>query len=321
MVQHGSVRQSPVTITNKRPMSMGVKLVLWALFVLIIVAAIAVIGISAYVGWSLTHPEKKVIEENPSEYGLPYEDFEVLSQLDQTRLSGWTIETGQPPRGVIIFAHGYKGNRLEDGLPALALAKSLVENNYHVLMFDFRNSGESDGELTSVGYHEKEDIISVVHYAKDIYPNLPVGLIGFSMGAVSSITAAEAEPAIQAVVADSPFSNMREYLTDNLSVWSDLPDFPFTPIILAMIPIMTGLEMDEVSPRESVKNMQAALLLIHGDGDTSIPNINSKELLQNSVQINTELWIPSGSGHVKGYSDYPEEYSDRVIQFFNRTLK
>jgi dipeptidyl aminopeptidase/acylaminoacyl peptidase len=321
MVQHGSVRQSPVIITNKKPMSKGMKLALWALFILVIISVVAVIGISGYIGWSLTHPERKAIDGNPSQYGLPYEDFEVLSQLDQTRLSGWTIETGQTPKGVIIFAHGYKGNRLEDGLPALALAKSLVENDYHVLMFDFRNSGESDGELTSVGYHEKEDLISVVHYAKDRYPNLPVGLIGFSMGAVTSITAAEAEPAVQAVVADSPFSNMREYLTDNLSVWSDLPEFPFTPIILTIIPIMTGLEMDEVSPRESVKNIQAALLLIHGDGDTSIPNTNSKELLQNSVQTNTELWIPGGSGHVKGYSDYPEEYSDRVIQFFNRTLK
>jgi dipeptidyl aminopeptidase/acylaminoacyl peptidase len=321
MVQHGSVRQSPVTITNKRPMSKTMKIVLWALAIVVAVSIVAVIGISAYIGWSLTHPEKKVIEGNPSEYGLPYEDFEVLSQLDQTRLSGWTIETGQDPKGVIIFAHGYEGNRLQDSLPALALAKQLVENDYHVLMFDFRNSGDSDGELTSVGYHEKEDVISVVHYAKDRYPDLSVGLIGFSMGAVTSITAAEAEPAIQAVVADSPFSNMREYLTDNLSVWSDLPEFPFTPIILSIMPIMTGIEMDEVNPRESVKNIKAALLLIHGDGDTSIPNTNSKELLQNSVHANTELWIPGGSGHVKGYSDYPEEYSDRVIQFFDRTLK
>jgi dipeptidyl aminopeptidase/acylaminoacyl peptidase len=321
MVQHGSVRQSPVTITNKKPMSKGMKLILWALLALVILCAIAVIGISAYVGWSLTHPAQKAVDDSPSQYGLPYEDFEVLSQLDMTRLSGWAIETGQTPKGVIIFAHGYKENRLQQSVPALALTQSLIENDYHVLLFDFRNSGESGGDLTSVGYHEKEDLISIVHYAKERYPDLPVGLVGFSMGAVTSITAAEAEPSIRAVVADSPFSNMRDYLYENLSVWSDLPEFPFTPVILTIIPIMTGLEIDEVSPREAVKNIQAPLLLIHGDGDTSIPVANSKELLQNSVQKDTELWIPDGSGHVKGYSDYPEEYSDRVIEFFNRTLQ
>lgn len=321
MLQHGSVRQSPVTINHKKPMSQGMRVVLWALFILALMGVIAVIGTSAYVGWSLTHPERKAIDDNPSIYGLAYEDFDVLSHLDQTRLSGWAIETGQPPKGVIIFAHGYKENRLQQNVPALELTRNLVQNDYHVVLFDFRNSGESEGDLTSVGYHEKEDLISVVRYVKERYPDLPVGVVGFSMGGVTSITAAEAEPYIQAIVADSPFSNMRDYLNENLSVWSDLPEFPFTPAILAIIPIMTGLDMDEVSPREAVKNIQAPLLLIHGDGDTSIPVTNSEELLQNSVQPDTELWIPDGSGHVKGYSDYPEEYSDRVIQFFNRTLK
>jgi alpha-beta hydrolase superfamily lysophospholipase len=321
MPQHGSVRQSPIIVTNKKPMSKAIKVALWALLIVLIVSTLAIVGISSYVGWSLTHPDQKLIDNDPSQFGLPYEDFEVLSKLDQIRLSGWAIETDHPPKGVIIMAHGYKENRLQHNVPALALSQSLVGHDYHVLLFDFRNSGESEGDLTTVGYHEKEDLISVVHYAKEKYPDLPIGVIGFSMGAVTSITAAEEETAIEAVVADSPFANMREYLTANLSVWSDLPDFPFTPIILTLMPTITGLDIDEVNPREAVKNVHSPMLLIHGDGDTSIPNRNSKEILENSVHPDTALWIPSGSGHVKGYADYPEEYTKRVIQFFDQSLK
>lgn len=320
MFHHDSVRQSPIMLNNKKRLPKGLKFVLWLALLLAILGMLVIVGLSLFVGWSITHPDKKPLDDDPSQYGIDYRDFEVMSHLDQIKLSGWIMESGNSPKGVIVMAHGYKENRLQHNVPALALSQSLLDENYHVILFDFRNSGVSDKSLTTVGFHEKEDLISVVQYVKEFYPELPIGIIGFSMGAATALIAAEEEPFIEAIVADSSFSDMGDYLSANLSVWSDLPDFPFTPIIMNTLPLLTGIDIDKVSPRESIKRIQAPIMLIHGDGDEAIPYQNSEEIMSNSTGESIFFWKPSGAGHVRGYSTYPEEYTNRVIQFFDQSF-
>ena len=50
-------------------------------------------------------------------------------------------------------------------------------------------------------------------------------LLGFSMGASTAILAAAESQDVDAVIADSPFSDLTSYLDENLSVWSNLPSF------------------------------------------------------------------------------------------------
>jgi dipeptidyl aminopeptidase/acylaminoacyl peptidase len=320
MPHHDSVRQSPIMLKNKRGLPKGIKIGLWLLLSLAILGMLVIVGLSLYVGWSITHPDQKPLDGDPTLYEIDYKEFEVLSHLDKAKLSGWVMESSNSPKGVIVMAHGYKENRLQHNVPALALTQSLLEENYHVILFDFRNSGLSDKAVTTVGFHEKEDLISVVQYVKGAYPELPIGVIGFSMGAATALIAAEDEPSIEAIVADSSFSDMGDYLSDNLSVWSGLPDFPFTPIIMNTLPFLTGIDIAQVSPREAIKNIEAPVMLIHGDGDTAIPYQNSEEIMSNSIGENIFFWMPSGAGHVRGYFTYPEEYTKRVIDFFDQSL-
>ncbi|WP_202080316.1 alpha/beta hydrolase [Caldalkalibacillus salinus] len=285
------------------------------------VIIIAIISISVYVGWSLTHPDRKTLDETPTDYGLQYDDIQVTSGQgsDEVTLKGWHVfaETDEP-KGTIIFAHGYRNNRLQDALPALALAKAIVTEDYEVVLFDFRNSGDSEGDQTTVGFKEQEDLISVIQYAHRKSPDLPIGVIGFSMGASTALMTAQKESLVSATVADSPFSDLREYLESNLSYWSNLPNFPFTPVILGTLPALTGIEVDQVSPR-GAEEPKSPVLLIHGDGDEAIPYENSLQI-QQAYESQTELWVPQGSDHVESFADYPEAYTERVIQFFDQHL-
>ncbi len=140
----------------------------------------------------------------------------------------------------VIMSHGYAGTRLEKGLPALALAKSIVEAGYHVLMFDFRNSGNSEGKITTVGFLEKQDVLGAIDWVQEREPS-QICLIGFSMGGSTSILAAAEERAVLGVITDSAFSQLSPYLKDNLPVWSRLPRFPFTPLILLILPRLIGI--------------------------------------------------------------------------------
>lgn len=315
-VQEQLERHSPQAVQNKK--KRWVKWISWIVTSCLALTLIVMVAISLKVGWSLTHPVRKALDDSPESYGLLYETIEINSAPDQITLQGWMIEADDP-RGTIIMAHGYRGNRLETGVPALALAKELHTHGYHVLMFDFRNSGESEGDLTTVGYKEKEDLLSAVQFAKNYAPDVPIGVIGFSMGASTAIVASAEEPLIEAVIADSPFSDLRVYLESNLPYWSDLPHFPFTFIIMNTLPLLTGIDVDEVSPRKAMESLDTPVLLIHGAGDEAIPYQNSEEIYSKAKSGNAELWIPEGSDHVKSYADHSEEYLHRVLQFLEQS--
>jgi pimeloyl-ACP methyl ester carboxylesterase len=278
-------------------------------------------AISAYVAWKLAHPNRLLHHVLPEEYGLTYETISFLSRDRKVQLKGWFLSTESThPKMTIIFSHGYRGNRLESNLPALSLAKSLVDHGYNVMMYDFRNCGESEGHITSVGLLEKQDLLGAIDWVKKHHSE-PVGLIGFSMGAATSlITAAEA-PEVLGVVSDSSFSQLNEYLSDNLSVWSRLPKFPFTRLILFNFKIMLGINPSQVNPLLAVDQIYPRpILFIHGDQDQAIPHLNSV-LMQQKHPDSFELWTAADVGHVEAYAAYKEEYTQRVIDFFDRLVK
>jgi fermentation-respiration switch protein FrsA (DUF1100 family) len=109
-------------------------------------------------------------------------------------------------------------------------------------------------------------------------------------------------------------------LSSNLSFWSKLPDFPFTPLILALIPYTTGTDVDAVMPIHAVEKIYPRpILFVHGTGDRAIPHINSIEMAK-THEDRFELWITEGSKHVGSYAAYPEAYVEKVDLFFRRSM-
>jgi fermentation-respiration switch protein FrsA (DUF1100 family) len=296
------------------------RLWLWVTSISVALLVIACFAISAYVGWNLTHPERETIYETPQKYGLDYEDIAFQSRLDKVDLKGWFLPAPSFNGMTIVVAHGYGKNRMQDDVPVLKLAQSLTAKGYNLVVFDFRNSGESGGELTSVGQYEKHDLLGAIDWAGKNTEG-KIALLGYSMGAATSlITAAEA-PQVSAVIADSPFNNLENYLSENLSVWSGLPEFPFTPLIMMMIPPATGTDPSKVNPMKAIEQIvPRPVLFIHGKGDKSIPFKNS-ETMAAKYPDQFELMLVEKADHVKSYITNPDAYVLRVDQFLQKALR
>lgn len=280
---------------------------------------IIITGISLYVGWKLTHPKAQQIIDHPGNYGLSYQDITFLSQDGETKLNGWVIEPAGKVKMNIIFSHGYRKNRYHDTAGFLSLSKELVEAGYRVVMFDYRNSGNSEGSLTTVGVKEKDDLMGAITWTNTHF-NEPIGLYGGSMGAATALLAAEGTEQVTAVVADSPFSNLKDYLGVNLSVWSKLPNFPFTSLILFLLPAVLDIDLEQANPLQALENIsQTPVLFIHGDKDNKIPHAESIRMQKENPQL-FQIWIPKGAGHVGAYKLYQKEYSKRVMSFYENTL-
>jgi len=278
------------------------------------------------IGWRLTRPPRKPLDQRPEDFGLErYETVEFPSRDGHTMLRGWYIsaaENGFPSRHyVLIMAHGYSQNRLEPHLPALSLAARLIADGYDVLMFDFRNAGLSDGKQTTVGFREQEDLLGAIAYMAS-RTSAEIGLIGFSMGAATSLLAAARDSRVKAVVADSPFYALREYLAENMPHWTGLPHFPFTPLILTLIPMMLRADLQAVTPYRAMEQLTGTpVLLIHGTGDETIPCTNSEQLLRHARHPLSRLWLVPDAGHVRSYAAAPDDYVQTVTGFLEQTAE
>jgi len=95
---------------------------LWrALAGLMVLAVAAVVGVSVYVGWSLSHPAPRPVDRTPAEVGLAYESV-AFPATDGLTIRAWFLPA-EDSSSTIIMAHGYTSNRLSPSLPALELAR------------------------------------------------------------------------------------------------------------------------------------------------------------------------------------------------------
>lgn len=285
-----------------------------AVGVLVLVAFLAVVGISAHIGDQLTSPERETLTFTPKTLGVKYENITIESE-DQQDLYGWWIPH-PTPRATIVFAHGYGKNREQSDLPLKELIPEFHEQGYQFLTFDFRGSGISEGDRVTVGAKEQSDLAAAIAYAKE-RSDRPIVLYGVSMGAATALATAD-ETDVAAVIADSPFSDLRGYLETNLPVWSDLPNFPFTPVIMTVTPWFTGLDADVVKPIDDMAQIEAPVLLIHSQGDDAIPVSESEQLAKAGEDV--ELWVTENDGHVQSHRSFQTEYRRTVFEFLERVL-
>ncbi|KQJ93877.1 uncharacterized protein LOC100830635 isoform X2 [Brachypodium distachyon] len=115
----------------------------------------------------------------------------------------------------VIYCHGNSGCRAD----ANEAAVILLPSNITVFTLDFSGSGLSDGDYVSLGWHEKEDLKSVVSFLRTNKQVSRIGLWGRSMGAVTSLLYGAEDPSIAAMVLDSAFTNLHGLMLELVDVY------------------------------------------------------------------------------------------------------
>jgi len=286
---------------------------------LIIVVVVAFLGISVFLGHSMTAVERVPIEGNPALLGLSYEEVSFPSVDNGLTLHGWYLPV-QDSESVIIMIHGADGNRADSSIGMLEIASGLVEHGYNVLMFDLRGHGESEGNRMSAGFYEKRDLLGAVDYVKGRGFER-TGVLGFSVGAATALTGTAESDDIDAVVADSSFADLKEMMEPEFSKRTKFPKFFLGPLLF-MVKIMYGVDFNAIKPVESVPRIEPRpILFIHGELDDTVPLEHAYRLRDASQNPESQLWVVPEAGHVRAYITHPEEYISRITAFFDGVLR
>jgi fermentation-respiration switch protein FrsA (DUF1100 family) len=294
----------------------------WWLKVIISIVAVAIlafIGISVFLGFSVTRVVRVPVEENPAALGLQYEDISFLSRDDALTLRGWFLPAAGSDK-VVIMLHGGEMHRADPSIDMLGIAADLVHHDYNVLMFDFRGHGESEGNRMSAGYHEQKDLLGAIDYVKGRSFE-HIGALGFSMGAATALLVAATNNDIDAVVSDSSFADMADMIKSEFAKRTKFPKFFLTPVLF-VVKIFFGVDLNAVRPVEAVaKIAPRPILFIHSAGDTFVPLDDAYKLLDAARNPEDELWVAPNADHVQAYLKNKTEYIDRVTSFFGEALK
>jgi hypothetical protein len=183
-------------------------------------ATLLAVVVPAVVGWTATeralHPAVCEARERSL---ADYPDIQPAAELvsfpvpEGGQRVGWFI-LGRS-QATIILLHGFGCPRQE----MLGYAQVLHRAGYSTLLFDFRGRGDSDGDAVTLGFYEQQDALAAVEYLKsrDDVGMGRVGVLGISMGGAVAILAAAQEPAIKAVIADSPFESAEQAIEEGFT--------------------------------------------------------------------------------------------------------
>ena len=174
--------------------------------------------------------------------------------------------------------------------------------------------------MSTYGEHE---IFDVQLIAKSLESTEKVGhlfALGESMGAAVSLQSAPLVRRIDGVVAEGPFSNLREVTFDyaGLQQSAFLGKTLFRPAALVAVWIAQtqgSFRFEDVSPEKAVAARSFPILLICGASDRKIPCRHS-EAIFNSAIGPKELWHVPGTGHEQAIKTAPAEFQRRVLGFF-----
>ena len=253
------------------------------------------------------------IEKKPTEVGLKYKDISFVTE-DGIRLKGWWI----PVRGsdkVVIQLHGHSGSIDPD----IQYLPELHQHGYHVLMFDFRGHGRSEGKVVTFGYLERRDVLAAVQFVKQRGYHR-IALLGFSMGGMLAMLTAAICPDVRAVVSDGAPVRLRTALRE----WCFEHHIPrwlgalIARWVLIGVSIRLRVNIFTYDPVRWVGRIAPRpLLLIHGELDPYIPDF---EDLVHAAGQGCQVWRVSDVGHTQASQQYTEQYYGRITEFLNANL-
>lgn len=171
------------------------------------------------------------------------------------RLSGWKVLTkSEKPSGVIVHFHGNAGT-IQDALP---LVGWMSMHGYHVIVFDYRNFGNSEGLATLDTI--REDSVSVTEQvrAMEEFRGLPMILYGQSLGGAMAIyAAAESSTPPDALIVAGTFDSYRG-IASRVATWA--PQW-----------MINWLVSGTAEPYECAQKVKCPTLQIHSVDDQIVP--------------------------------------------------
>ncbi len=236
---------------------------------------------------------------------------------------------GDKPAPAVLMLHGFTGTRIEPHFLFVKMARRLAAAGYAAMRFDFRGSGESQGnfwEMTVPG--EIDDARAALAWLRR-HPAVDpdrVALLGLSMGGGVAAAVAGGDPNIAGLILWSAVSDfaglakhMRPHAEDASGVLGPQPDGCFDLGGLLLGPAFRDT-LIQVQPLDSVRRYAGPALIVHGTNDEAVPPDHAERYLQAMGEERALLHWIQGADHVYSAHVWEEEAFEVTLDWLQDHL-
>jgi fermentation-respiration switch protein FrsA (DUF1100 family) len=235
-------------------------------------------------------PERAFIG-TPTDAGLPYEDV-FFRTTDGVRLHAWWVPH---PKAVAtwLWFHGNAGN-ISHRLENLALLREAVPVS--VFLFDYREYGRSEGEISKAGTFLDAEAAFQAAAARATESRLPLILFGRSLGTALAVHIAARHRCAGSVL-EAAFTSS----ADVMRLY-----FPFLPPPSPGAPTYDSLAQ--------IASVRCPVLFLHGERDEIIPLEMARRLFAAAREPKT-FEVVRGAGHNDTYVVGGRAYFETLARF------
>ena len=238
---------------------------------------------------SVIYQPRQTIHVDPSIGGMDFEEIWFRAS-DGVVLHGWYVGARQPSRRALLFFHGNAGN-ISHRIESLRIFHEL---GLHVLIFDYRGYGSSEGSPSEEGLYMDGRAALKVLLSKG-FDHSDIILFGRSLGGAVAARIASETPSA-ALILESSFTSLAAMAA------RAAPLFPVGLLIRS-----------QYATEKALPLIKAPLLVIHSPEDEMVPFSEGKKLFDLAEEPKQFLeisgdhnggFILSGETYRKGLGDF-----------------
>ena len=180
---------------------------------------------------------------------------------------------------VIIYLHGNSSSRME----GKKLVEFLFDYDINTFIFDFAGCGLSEGDYISLGYHEKNDLETIIDFVEKLPGVGNIGLWGRSMGAATILLYTHSDSRIKAICVDSSFADFSVLAQNLVYSYMKIPGFIVKGALIFIrktIMNQNDFDIDELKPILFCSKTFVPAFFIHALADELIPLDHTLQLYE-----------------------------------------
>ncbi len=245
---------------------------------------------------------------------IPLDDFPPPEEVWLPTEDGVAIRVWYYPskNGAAILVLGGVTGSLGRSLPP---TEALIQAGFGVVQVDSRSCARPPAAVT-LGANELYDAEAALAFllTRPEVDASRIGALGFSMGGATAIRLAARHAEIQAVVRDGGFAQLADLFTPSEGASPFQAGFRY--LLGALFRLRTGVDPREVNPLAEIARLSPRpVYLIYGETEAQ-PGLAQFQ----AARAPKTLWIVPGGAHGRNHLVAPEEYTQRVLEFFTQTI-
>ena len=261
-----------------------------------------------------------VSNPRPENDKKPSWNFNTIYLESNRKIECWHIEFENSAKtdsvyGTVIIFHGYGGDKSS----MLDKYREFFNLRYNTLLVDFMGSGGSEGNQTTLGYKESEEVKTAYDYIvkkgeKNIY------LFGTSMGSVAIMKAINdynLKPA--GIIIECPFGSMYQTVSARFKNMN-VPSFPMAGLLVFWGGVENGFWAFDHNPANYAKKIKCPTLLLYGEQDKNVSR-QEIDVIFSNLKGKKTLKTYKLAGHENYLLKYKDNWKKDVTDFIETNKK